>query len=180
METQKSNPQFIIYASVQRPSNGNQRTISTAVLEIISNISKYYGTEVTETEGEKITSYKMPSFKNKSLESVQKALKDNNINNVVVIGSGNKVINQYPVKNTTIVNKDRVFLLTNDSNIKVPDVKGYSSKEAKELLKLCNIKSTLNGNGYVVSQSIDPGTDVTDNMKIELELSPKFDADITS
>lgn len=176
----KSNPQFIIYASVKRPSNGNQRTISTAVLEIISNISKYYGTEVTESEGEKITSYKMPTFKNKSLENVQKTLKDNNINNVVVIGSGNKVINQYPVKNTTIVNKDRVFLLTNDNNIKVPDVKGYSSKEAKELLKLCGIKAELAGNGYVVSQSIEPGVDVVANMKINLELSPKFDAEVSS
>ena len=38
----------------------------------------------------------------------------------------------------------------------------------------------INGNGYVVNQSIAPGTDVTDNMKIELELSPKFDAEITT
>ena len=122
----------------------------------------------------------MTSFKNKSLENVQKTLKDNNITNVVVIGNGNKVINQYPSKDTTIVNKDRVFLLTNDANIKVPDVKGYSSKEAKELLKLCNIKTTLTGNGYVESQSIAPGTDVVSNMNIELILNPKFDADVAT
>ena len=174
----KSNPQFIIYASVKRPSNGNQRTISTAVLEIISNISKYYGTEVKETEGEKITSYTMPSFKNKKVEDVTKTLNNNNITNVVVIGNGNKVVNQYPPKGTTIVNKDRVFLLTNDNNVKVPDVRGYSSKEAKELLKLCGIKADLTGNGYVVSQSVEPGTDVTQNMKIILVLSPKFDAEV--
>lgn len=174
----KSNPQFIIYASVKRPSNGNQRTISTAVLEIISNISKYYGTEVSETEGEKITSYIMPSFKNKELEAVTNTLTSNNINNFVVIGNGNKVINQYPSKGTTIVNKDRVFILTNDTSIKVPDVKGYSSKEAKELLKLCGIKANFTGNGYVVSQSVEPGTDVMQNMKIDLELNPKFDAEV--
>lgn len=176
----KSNPQFIIYASVKRPSNGNQRTISTAVLEIISNLSKYYGTEVTETVGEKITSYTMPSYKNKKLEDVSKTLTDNGIGSVVVIGNGAKVIDQYPPKGTTIVNKDRVFLLTNDNSIKVPNVKGYSSKEAKELLKLCGIKTSFTGNGYVVNQSVEAGVDVTNNMKIELTLSPKFDAEVAS
>lgn len=176
----KSNPQFIIYASVKKPSNGNQRTISTAVLEIISNLSKYYGTEVTSTEGEKISTYKLTSFKNKKTEEAKNILNNNQIQNVVILGNGTKIIDQYPNKGVTITNKDRVFLLTNDNNIKVPDVVGYSSKDAQNLLKMLNIKVKLNGTGYVVSQSIEKQTDIKDNMTIELNLNPKFDADVTT
>ena len=33
----KSNPQFIIYASVKRPTNGSQKPVSNAVKEIVEN-----------------------------------------------------------------------------------------------------------------------------------------------
>lgn len=170
----KSNPQYIIYASMKRPSGGKQVGIWNAVKEVISNLSKYYGTEVTETEGEKITTYKVESFENKKLDDVKQVLNTNNITNQIIIGSGNKVVNQYPIKGITITNKDKIFLVTNDNNITVPNVVGYSSKDAESLLNLLNIKVKLTGTGYVTSQSISEGTTITDGMEMELILNPKF------
>ena len=172
----KSNPQFIIYASVKRPAGGSQKGVSTAVKEVVSNLSKYYGTEVTETEGEKITTYKLPSLENKKLDEARQLLTANNITNQIIIGNGDKVINQYPEKNISITNKDKIFLVTNDSNITIPDVNGYSSKDATSLLNLLGIKTKLTGTGYVTAQSIAAGTAITQGMEIELTLNPKFDA----
>lgn len=172
----KSNPQFIIYASVKRPAGGSQKGVSTAVKEVVSNLSKYYGTEVTETEGEKITTYKLPSLENKKLDEARQLLTANNITNQIIIGNGDKVINQYPEKNISITNKDKIFLVTNDSNITIPDVNGYSSKDATSLLNLLGIKTKLTGTGYVTAQSIAAGTAITQEMEIELTLNPKFDA----
>ena len=176
----KSNPQFIIYASVQRPSAGSQKGISTAVKEVITNISKYYGTEVNETQGEEIKTYKIPSLENKKIDDTKQLLNSNQINNIIVIGNGNKIIKQYPEKDTTITNKDRVFLITNDNSLTIPNVVGYSSKEASGILKLLGIKVKLNGSGYVTSQSINEGEVINSNMEIELILNPKFDANITT
>ncbi|MBP3841884.1 MAG: penicillin-binding protein [Bacilli bacterium] len=172
----KSNPRFIIYASVKRPSGGSQKGISTAVKEVVSNLSKYYGTEVTETQGEEIFTYKIPNFDNKKVEDVKNILNNNKMYNQVVIGEGNKVIKQYPYKNSSITNKDRVFLITNDSNLKLMDLNGYSSKEAKGILELLGMKVKLTGNGYVTGQSVEAGTVITNGMSIELTLNPKFDA----
>lgn len=172
----KSNPRFIIYASVKRPSGGSQKGISTAVKEVVSNLSKYYGTEVTETQGEEIFTYKIPNFDNKKVEDAKNILNNNKMYNQVVIGEGNKVIKQYPYKNSSITNKDRVFLITNDSNLKLMDLNGYSSKEAKGILELLGMKVKLTGNGYVTGQSVEAGTVITNGMSIELTLNPKFDA----
>ena len=172
----KSNPRFIIYASVKRPSGGSQKGISTAVKEVVSNLSKYYGTEVTETQGEEIFTYKIPNFDNKKVEDVKNILNNSKMYNQVVIGEGNKVIKQYPYKNSSITNKDRVFLITNDSNLKLMDLTGYSSKEAKGILELLGMKVKLTGNGYVTGQSVEAGTVITNGMSIELTLNPKFDA----
>lgn len=171
----KSNPQFIIYASVKRPTGGSQKGVSTAVKEVVSNLAKYYGTEVNETTGEKIVTYKLPSLENKNTDEAKQILNSNGITNQIIIGSGNKVINQFPEKNTTVTNKDKVFLVTNDSNLTVPDVIGYSSKDAESLLRLLNVKVKLTGTGYVTAQSIQANTTITEGMEIELTLNPKFE-----
>ena len=93
---------------------------------------------------------------------------------VTVIGNGNKVIKQYPSKGDKVTEGTKVFLITNDSNLTVPDVNGLSSKQAEDLLKMLGISVKLEGNGYVTGQSIGVGTPITDNMEITLTLSPKF------
>lgn len=171
----KDDPEIIIYASMKRPTAGSQKGLSTAVKEVVSNIAKYYGESVDSTTAlDNVISYKLPSFISKKTETVKSTLSSNGINNVIIVGNGDKVIKQYPSKNSTITNKDKVFLVTNDSNVVMPDVIGYSSKDSEILLNLLGIKVKLNGIGYVTNQSIPVGTPITNNMEITLDLNPKF------
>lgn len=169
----KSDPQIIIYASVKRPSGGSQKPVSNAVKEIVSNVSKYYGNEDTTDTSISITEYQLPSFLNKKVDSVKTTLEANGIQ-YSILGSGNKVVKQSPDKGVAITNKDIVYLITNDSNLSVPNVVGMSSKVAKDLLNKLGIKVKLNGVGYVVGQTIPEGTVITEGLEIELTLSPKF------
>ena len=93
--------------------------------------------------------------------------------NYKVFGNGNKVIKQYPDNGSKVTNKDTIYLVTNDSYT-VPNVVGYSSKEAENLLKLLGLKVKLEGTGYVSSQSVAENTAITNGMEITLNLSPKF------
>ena len=171
----KDNPEIIIYASVKRPTEGIQKGISTAVKEVVTNIAKYYGESVeSTTETDEVITYKMSSFTNKNIETVKTILNDNKISNIIVLGNGSKVIKQYPESNSKITNKNKVFLLTNDTAYTIPDITGYSSKDAVSLLNLLGIKVKTNGTGYVISQNIIAGTPITNNMEITLELAPKF------
>lgn len=172
----KSDPQIIIYASVKRPANGSQKPLSNAVKEVVENISKYYGNDDSNTSSIEVIDYEVPSLVNKKVESVKTTLEAAEIP-YQIIGSGDKVIKQTPSKGTTITNKDTIYLITNDQNLTVPDVTGLSSKVAKDLLEKLGIEVTLDGVGYVTSQSIPKDTKIVDNMKITLTLQPKFTAE---
>lgn len=169
----KSDPEYIIYASIKRPTNGSQKPISNAIKEIISNLSKYYGTEEINTEEALVKEYQLPNFINKETATASTSLEKEGIP-YNVIGTGSKVIKQYPEKNDIISNEDTVYLITNDKNIQVPNVVGLSSKVASDLLQKLGIKVVLEGVGYVTSQSIPESTLITEGLEITLTLSPKY------
>ena len=169
----KSDPQYIIYASVKRPTNGSQKPISNAIKEIVNNLSKYYGTEEASSNKITINEYTLDSYVNKKIANITTTLNALGIN-YSIIGDGDKVIKQYPEKNDIITNKDTLYLITNTNNLTVPNVVGLSSKVASSLLKELGIKVNLEGIGYVTSQSIQEGTPIIDGLEINLALSPKY------
>lgn len=169
----KSDPQVIIYAAVKRPTAGSQKPVSNAVKEIVTNISKYYGNADSKSSSIEIKDYKVENYVNKKVDNIKTNLDANNIN-YVVIGNGNKIVKQTPEKNTTITNKDTIYLITNDNELTVPEVTNISGKIAKNLLEKLGIKVILNGTGYVTEQSIPKDTKITEGMEITLTLNPKF------
>ena len=113
------------------------------------------------------------SFTNKNIDKVKVSLDSKGIK-YQIIGNGNKVIKQSPNKNDTITNNDTIYLITNDTNMTVPNVLGVSSKVSKDILQKLGLKVKLDGVGYVTEQSVAPGTGITDGMEITLKLSPKY------
>jgi len=167
----KDDPKVIIYASVKRPSGGSQKPLSNAVTEVVNNLSKYFGEEsatVTATE------YTLPNFENKDLEQTKILLSNNSIR-YVIIGNGTKVTNQVPNSGSKITSSDTVYLITNEDNIKVPNVIGLSSKTANNILSKLGLNVKLEGVGYVVAQSIPEGSEFTKNQEIVLQLSPRYE-----
>ncbi len=169
----KSNPQVIIYASVAKPSGGSQKPVSNTVKEIVTNISKYFGNQDSDTSSLVVQDYKVENFINKKVEKVTTLLQANGVR-YILLGNGDKVMRQTPSVNDTITSGDVVYLITNDSSISIPNVLGLSSKVAKSILEQLNVKVNLDGVGYVVNQSIPEGTPITEGMEINLALMPKY------
>ena len=169
----KDDPKVIIYASVKRPEGGNQKVIWQAIKDIVVNISKYYGTDPETTNTLEITEYELTSYQNETVTTAKSELESMGLN-VTVIGSGDKVINQYPNKGEMITAGTKVFLITNGDNLLIPNVVGLSSKQAEDILRLLGLSVKLEGNGYVTAQSLAEGTPVTKGTEITLNLAPKF------
>lgn len=161
-------PEIIIYAAMKKPKSGPTSNLSKLVKDIASDVSKYLN--ISNSDNEVLSSYSVLSYYNKNVNKIKNELEHQNIN-VIVIGDGEKIISQYPLINTTIVEGDVVILKTNGSNIKMPSFKGLSKKESKILCEMLNINYKLDGSGYVFSQSIDEGT-LIDNQEIILKLKP--------
>lgn len=168
----KDDPEIIIYAAIKQPNIGSSSTLSTSINSLMQNIAKYKNMfEETSQNNSSVTSLKLDSYINKEVADVKKIMEENHIN-VTVIGNGDKVINQYPNKGETVLSYDRVFLITNGDQGKMPDLLGYSRSDAIYLMKTLGYNYELEGYGYVTAQSIKAGELVGDNT-VKITLSEK-------
>ena len=161
----KDDPEIIMFVSYKRPKNGSNKGLKNMSHSIIESIAKYKGLISDKKDDNDIKSYDVSDYTNLDKEAVLKELDGLD---VVVLGNGNKIIDQYP-KNTTLVTNDKIFLLTNDNNIKMPDLKGYSRIEAISILNLLDIDYEIEGYGYVTEQNIKADSDLTDKIKLILK-----------
>lgn len=145
----KDAPEVIIYASVKRA--GTSKPISNAVTEIVKNMNKYLNIFDEEKEEKDVKNQKIDNYLNKDLSLVK--TKTEGINKLI-IGTGSKVVNQYPEKGEVIDSNETLILLTNSDTYKMPDLTGYSKVEAQTVCSMLKLKCTFKGYGYVKSQSV--------------------------
>lgn len=166
-------PKVIIYATLKRPVPNSVAPLSNAIKEIIQNIAKYMDMEPVEQPTEEITSYEVPSYYNQNVTDIVDQLTNMQIASVV-IGDGDRIIDQFPSQGTTITSKEKVYLITSGPNKVMPNLIGYSLKEADTLLSYYGISYTFTGSGYVTAQSIPEGTPITDGLVLTVTLAPKY------
>ena len=116
------------------------------------------------------STYKTLEYVNKDTSIVKNELETNGMR-VFVLGSGDKVIRQYPSSGVSLYNGSVVGILTNSYDKMMPNLIGLSYKDAANILKLMGINYRLEGNGYVISQSVSEGVVVTDEVGVVLNLS---------
>ena len=160
----ENDPEIIIYAAVNKPKD-TVNYVAPMVKEVEQNITRYLNIEDRKEDKKE---YIVESYYNKNVSDVKSRLNDKNIN-VIVIGDGKKVMEQYPSVNSTIYEDDYVIVKTNNFDNKMIDLIGYSKKQVISILELMDIEYELEGTGYVYEQSILSGEDITDKIIIKLE-----------
>lgn len=152
----KEDPEVIVFISVKDSLYGSSSPLYNTIKPIVKNVSKYL--EIYDTAEDKtIENYTVDNYINKDLSKVKQVLTKNKIN-YLLLGDGNKIINQYPEKGSIINVNDTIILLTNDTQYKMPDLTGYSKKQVRAVCNFLNIKCSFSDYGYVSSQSIKKNT----------------------
>ncbi len=169
------NPEIIIYTAMKKPKD-KTNYLATAVKDVITNISNYLNIDESTTKEIK---YEMGEYLNKNINTVREDLTSKGLN-VIVLGDGDKITNQYPYKDTTLVKGDLVVLLTNSYDKKMIDLVGMSYKDAKNILELMGVNYELKGNGYVTEQSILKDTIVKDSDLVVVTLQEKYKDDVST
>ena len=166
-------PQVILYLAV-KSEYCTKSQVSEMVKSIIKNTSKYLEIyDETKASTTKLEEYTVSSYINKKVDSVSSVLQGNQIE-PIILGTGDKVVAQYPEAGTKINKIDKVFLLTNSSEITMPNLVGFSNKDFNSFISIVKIPYIKNGIGYVVSQSIPPGTVIDENTNLEVALEAKY------
>ncbi len=161
-------PKYIIYVSAKQ-INSDVNVLPEPVKIAVEEIAKYSNLthETTDVDNSKIV--KLDNYINKNTKDVAGLLTNLKLS-PIVLGRGDKVIKQYPLKETTTNIGSKVFIFTNDNNYVLPDLTNYSASEAINLCKLLNINFTLEGYGRVISTNYPAGTSISkiDNLVINL------------
>ena len=162
----KDNPKIIVYAATKKPSHNQNYALSDSIQELTKNIAKYYDM-FNENYNLNNNNNAIDNYISKDLEDAKANLANINAS-VVVIGNGDKVIDQYPKKGVKIVNNNKVFLVTNGSETLMPNMNGWSRVDVIRFCDLLGVSYKINGSGYVISQNIEEGKNI-DSIEVTLE-----------
>ena len=72
---------------------------------------------------------------------------------------------------------NKIFLLTNDKEYKMPDIKGWSRNEIMTFASIIGIDVNFTGTGYAYEYNIEKDTILEKNMLLEVVLQPNFNID---
>ncbi len=165
-----NDPQVIVYVASAKMKDSSYLT--SAIRNVVKNVGTYLNIyeKTQSTELETIT---VNSYINKTVEDVSASLKNSGLD-IVVIGNGPKVINQYPESGTVLNMKNKVFLLTNGNQYVMPNITGWSRSEVSTFASFVKLDTTYECNGYVKTYNIKEGNLLKSEDKLEVKLERKY------
>lgn len=99
-------------------------------------------------------SYTLDSYTNQSVNYVKSKLESKSLQ-VTVIGNGSTVLEQHPSASSRVSKGDRVFIKTDGTDITLPNMVGWSKKEAQSFASIAELKLNIQGtSGHVTNQSV--------------------------
>lgn len=160
-----NDPKIAMIVVVDQPANsalGGGTAAAPIFKKIVSQALPYMGVaKVAEDDSAQQTtaksqpmqvSYTAPTLTSKSLDEAKKKLLAGGIS-YKVVGSGTKVVKQYPAAGAILGSGQSIYLMTEDpTKMAIPDLKGESLRDALEILNLMKVEVTTVGTGYVAEQ----------------------------
>ena len=150
--------------------------LKNSVKTLVKDVGTYLNI-VGNKEVEETGTYTTKSYINLDTTTVKSALEASSME-VIVIGNGNKIIKQYPKENTKLNAHNKIFLLTNDTNYKMINIKGWSTNDTSTFANMVGLDVNYDGYGYVKTYSIKEGTLLDKTSKLEVTLEPIFKEEV--
>ena len=160
-----NDPKLLVYVVVDEPDLSIPYYGSTIAVpifqEIMQNSLRYLKVPFEKeqnTDNLKDQTFVIKDYINRPLNDTKLDLLKQGLN-PIVIGDGDKILEQIPVGGSSVNAGAEVYLITaQKSKWLVPNLKGLSLREALNYLRVLEIKVKIEGSGIVVRQSIEPNT----------------------
>ncbi|WP_096154731.1 MULTISPECIES: penicillin-binding protein [Bacillus] len=172
------NPEIIVYVAVERPTIAEYESGAVPVSSIFNAVMlrslQYLSIKRTdetpsETSIKNNIGFETDDYIGKNISEIE-----NNENGkqteIVVIGNGNQVMKQVPYPGKQIIQGEKVFLLTEEDTTML-DMTGWSLRDVLKYASLIGVSPRVIGNGYVTSQSVEPGKKFKSGTQLVIEFS---------
>lgn len=167
----KENPKYIIYLSVKKFSAPGNK-LGEVVKKVVESVAKYKNLSEKESSKDDSKLYKLDNYINKDVTEITNKLSSDGLM-PIIIGKGDKIIKQYPLKNEQVLKNSKVFLLTNSNEFIMPNMINWTDMEAIAFANMIKLSYNTNGYGVVTSTSIKEGEVIDLNSELHLELGGK-------
>lgn len=163
------NPKYIFYVSVKK-LDGENKALANAVVKAVESIANYSNITNTTSEIDKDSLISLKNYISQNVKETKEHLENEKLK-VYVIGDGQTIINQYPLKGSEVIKGSKVFLLTENEEYIMPDMTGWSSSEVMSFCNLIGLKYKLNGFGIVKDYNIEKDSIIDLTKILEINLS---------
>lgn len=160
-----NNPKIVVYVVIDEPvyATGGGAAAGPVFKEIVSSVLPYMGVPKVTTgdksnaslspKNSSVPQRSTPDLTGKSLQEARKLLIDQGID-FEVVGYGKDVVRQYPESETLLAAGQRIYLLSEqDDQTSIPNLRGQSLRDALEVLTLLKVAVSVEGEGYITSQT---------------------------
>ncbi len=161
-------PEYIVFISIKQLV-GATTDVAKVVNQVISESAKALNIVEATSDEDQSKIVALSSYISKQVTTTEEKLKNLGVT-PIVIGNGKYIINQYPLNNENVLLKTKVFLLTNDTTYKMPDVIGWTTSEIVQFCNLMGMSYELNGYGRVKSISVAPGEVIDKSTLLSINL----------
>ena len=130
-------PEYILYLTMKQPQEKQEGILGEIANPLLSRVMEFQNTETDSSEEESNTKVTVEDYRNLS---TSKAAADANKRGLtaVVIGDGDKVIEQSAKPGEKVMANEHLILLTNGKK-EMPDVRGWSKADILKLTHLLDI-----------------------------------------
>ena len=167
------NPKVILYITVQQPTLGNGVGHGSGVVRkiytpIMKRALDLYTDNATNDLSDLIDT-EVPKVTNVTVDEGKQLLEESGFE-VGIVGTGDTIVQQLPHAHSFSADSQKVVLLTNGASI-IPDMTGWSKNDAMKVAEITGISLVVEGDGYVVSQSLAPGQSMHTEEEIVIQLN---------
>lgn len=163
-------PQLVMYVSVKRPKLKGRELGSVPVSKVFKpvmlNSLKYLN--VNPEDVKHVDDTTIQDYTGKNAEAIQVELSNDGLKPIIV-GSGGKIIDQYPKGPQKLVKGNLVFLKT-EGDVTLPDFTNWSLRNVLVFKTMANLEIEVVGEGFVTNQSVSAGTVISDRSPIVVKL----------
>lgn len=165
-------PELVMYITMERPTITDYTVAPSDILaEVFKPVMKR-GLEYLHMDNTKAEAMDnqmlMPKVTSEPMNEGLKKIEEMETN-VTVVGNGDTIVQQLPLADEPIIAGQRVILLTNGA-MTMPDMTGWSGNDVLKVSEITGIEFNLDGEGYVVQQSLAPNANMQGEAEINITL----------
>nr|WP_206529419.1 PASTA domain-containing penicillin-binding protein [Brevibacillus sp. SYP-B805] len=178
----KDNPRLLVYVVVDDPQTDQPSTVlgrlvvapifNSVMEKSLQYLQQKPDVKTTTAVATPLEEKTMPKLVGMATSIAESRAKQDGFR-VTTIGTGTKIVEQYPSPYEKVGRDTQIFLVTDRVNgLRMPDFRGKSLREVMEFASLAHLEVIPSGVGFVRQQSIAPGTTLTGKERLQVTLAP--------